>query len=483
MKYYIKKYYDGGETENTYWSDVKIEGLTPIKIEKVDTGQTKKVKVGTKQQYKQVDGSWSDEFNENSVVGTVNSRGKRFYKRAGENYTDRGNYGSVWRTVDVYEDQPVYRGRYLYKKDQVKPKPSTSVSSKPVQPSRPNIPDQYKEGLAEIKDGLTYYTFPKYTTEQVTQAIQELFGNDIPTQKQLYQDYTPDNKKSDTQQNATSNYQDSELPDQNAKPSNQKVEQAKTNVKDNKDSLIDKITNLFSFSESKNKIKPKEIVIQDPEFKEYYAYPYEVDQFYNISPEVYSQVLSRLESKYSDGEDKLKEYIFTEKPLAYYKPGETFRDTIYTFVNSGGVQHQPLIRSTLDYKKDKISEPFDITQSIHGARISDLNFGEYIPKIKDNKIKMPSGFSYYISSPYFYGDIPESTYKSDFENMDQSEKEKFKQYLKNTYPDVEWISSKDPRYLPEDYFYFKLTDSQKNKIDQIYNKNKQRHEKYNNELE
>jgi hypothetical protein len=128
-------------------------------------------------------------------------------------------------------------------------------------------------------------------------------------------------------------------------------------------------------------------------------------------------VLSRLESKYG-GEDKLKKYIFTEKPLTYYKPGETFRDTVYTFVNSGGVYHQPLVRSTLNYKKDQISEPFDITQGINGAWISDLNFSEYIPKIKDNKVKMPSEFSYYLNYPYFHGDVPEPTYKLDFENMD-----------------------------------------------------------------
>jgi hypothetical protein len=49
MKYYIKKYQTpAGPIENTYWSDVKIEGLTPLKIEKIDTGQTKKVKVGRK---------------------------------------------------------------------------------------------------------------------------------------------------------------------------------------------------------------------------------------------------------------------------------------------------------------------------------------------------------------------------------------------------------------------------------------------------
>lgn len=471
MKYYIKKYQGGGETENTYWSDVKIEGLTPIKIEKIDTGQTKKVKVGTKQQYQQVDGSWSDDFNENSMVSTVNSRGKRFYKRAGENYTPRGNYSSVYRTVDIYEDQPIYKGRYLYKKDQVKPKPSKPVSSKPVQTSKPNIPDQYKEGLAEIKDGLTYYTFPKYTTEQVTQAIQELFGNNVPTQKQLYQDYTPDNKKSSIQQNVTPNSQDPEV-------SNQKVEQIKTN----NDSLIDKIVNIFSSSESKGKgkVQVNEASDQDPWFKEYYAYPYEVDQFYNISPEVYSQVISRLDSKYGDSENKLKEYIFTEKPLTYYKPGETFRDTVYTFVNSGGIQHQPLVRSTLDYKKDKISDSFDITHSMSGAYISDLNFGEYIPKIKDNKVKMPSEFSYYIDYPYSQGEVPESTYTSDFENMDYAEREKFKQFLKKEYPDIDL---NEIRWDPYDYFYFKLTDSQRNKISQIYNKNKQRQEKYNNELE
>jgi hypothetical protein len=48
-------------------------------------------------------------------------------------------------------------------------------------------------------------------------------------------------------------------------------------------------------------------------------------------------VLSHLESKYGDSENKLKKYIFTEKPLTYYKPGETFRDTMYTIVNPGGM--------------------------------------------------------------------------------------------------------------------------------------------------
>ena len=166
MKCYIKKYQTPpGPIENTYWSDVKIEGLTPLKVEKIDTGQTKKVKVGTKQQYKQVDGSWSDDFNENSVVSTVNSRGQHFYKRAGENYIHRGNYGSVWRTVDVYEDQPVYRGRYLYRnEDEPKPKTITSKPTYKVNTKIP-IPDKYKEGLAKIEDGLTFYEFPGYTSE------------------------------------------------------------------------------------------------------------------------------------------------------------------------------------------------------------------------------------------------------------------------------------------------------------------------------
>jgi hypothetical protein len=177
------------EEQNTFWSDEKIEGVKPLKIEKIDTGTTKKVKVGTKQQYKQVDGSWSDDFNENSVVSTVNSRGKRFYKRAGENYIHRGNYGSVWRTVDVYEDQPVYRGRYLYRnEDKPQPKIVTSKPTYKVNTKIP-IPDKYKEGLAKIEDGLTFYEFPGYTSEQVLAAISGLYGNSIPEQTQMYEDY------------------------------------------------------------------------------------------------------------------------------------------------------------------------------------------------------------------------------------------------------------------------------------------------------
>lgn len=448
MKYYIKKYQTpAGPIENTYWSDVKIEGLTPLKIEKIDTGQTKKVKVGRKQQYLQKDGSWSDVVNENTINGQSTF-----------------NYGKgvTYRWEDVYEDQPIYKGRYLYKKEDIKPKPSAAKTSKSVQVSRTSIPDQYKEGLAEIKDGITYYTFPKYTNEQVTQAIQELFGNNVPTQKQLYKDYKPEYKENFIQQSAASNQQ-------NSKSLNQKAQQKKTSVKNNNDSLIDKIENIFSFSKPENKTQAA--IIQDPELTEYYAYPYKVDQFYSISPEAYSQVLSYLESKYGKSGNKPKEYIFTKKPLTYYKPKETVIDTIYTFVNSGGVEHYPLTRSTLDYKKDRISQPYNINKGI----LAKLGFSEYIAKAKDNKVKIPFRFSIDTNYPDYQVASPDSFYNMDYENMDQNEKEKFKQYLKNMWPDINFDEG---NYDPFDYFRFKLTDAQDKKINQILDENRKRRKKF-----
>lgn len=356
----------------TAWTTIKRQNEEPLETRKVATGETYKRKVGQKQV------GWKE-------VPWYGAAGNGDSNYFGEAYTK-----PVPVYEDIYEDVPRYREEYLYPE---KPKPqlvkrSSTKQYIAPQDNRPHVkvPQQYKEGLATIQNGQTYYKFDGYSPEQVQQAIASIIGKQQPKIQDVY--YEPDEPLVQNTVTEESVKQ---------KPS---AEEVVAKILGDTEKPADKEPD-DKKPEQKSIVKPVETEEVETDLTDkgvfMYKYPRREVHTYNVQPEIAEQVREWLKNQEPiDQENKEQRYIFSDKPL-YNLPEGYATDSIFHSIYKTPDPVNGVFNQAYNFidKKNQIAEDISrhfIEDQIRGGLYRPNNypvhtlkdfriFTNYIPKV------------------------------------------------------------------------------------------------------
>lgn len=394
----------------TAWTTIKRQNEEPLETRKVATGETYKRKIGQKQV------GWKE-------VPWYGAAGNGDSNYFGEAYTK-----PVPIYEDIYEDVPRYREEYLYPeepKPQLVKRSSTKQYITPQdniapQDNRPHVkvPQQYKEGLATIQNGQTYYKFDGYSPEQVQQAIASIIGKQQPKIQDVY--YEPD-----------------EPPVQNT------VTEESVNQKPSAEEVVAKIlgdTEKPADKEPTNKKPEQKSIVKPVETEKVkteltdkgvfmYKYPRREVHTYNIQPEIAEQVREWLKNQTPTESGNNKQmYIYTDKPLYDLPEGfatDSIFHNIYKYNNDEYDDFSDVIDSENNIA-DEGNYTHDFSNQIRGGlynpnkdNIFFTMFYGYIPDqvpVTENLVFMPANSSYNLAIPntYKWKNVPRVNYNQDF---------------------------------------------------------------------
>lgn len=344
---------------------------------------------------------------------------------------------------------------------------SSSKSNNSTQQRRIVVPEQYREGLALVKDGKTFYDFGNYSPENIISAIETVTKGDVigtdntyyispvtepitsaeGTAQQPVVNANPTERKQDasTQKNSNSSTSETGSSNQQKISLRDRLRNIGDNIASGLFNAFDKTAGIVKYVIGDIPSTIEEIKLGNKQVNEAYRYGHQHKHIWKMDPELADLIKKELQNNYNEG-IPITDTLYTSEYLDL--PNEMLNDSTFHDVyrlTQEGAKYAPAIYQIVDDGLGNVTKipveykPGDLydakyTKSKEFTAINAANKRDYLWMVpKDNNISeyKPSEHSNYtqiISPQYFYG-LDVSNVKKQKQNYEQ-ERKKVEEKLK-----------------------------------------------------